>query len=89
MTGAAGGIGSAVTRLLSAAGADVVASDLEPVDGLVSVAGDASLAETAERTVATALERFGRLDVLVNNVGVTDRLQDDRPRHERRRSGTE
>jgi NAD(P)-dependent dehydrogenase (short-subunit alcohol dehydrogenase family) len=69
VTGAAGGIGSAVTRLLSAAGADVVASDLEPVAGLVSVAGDASLAETAERTVATALERFGRLDVLVNNAG--------------------
>ena len=38
VTGAAGGIGSAVTRLLSDAGAHVVTSDLEPVEGFVSVA---------------------------------------------------
>ncbi|HEY7380914.1 MAG TPA: glucose 1-dehydrogenase [Gaiella sp.] len=72
VTGAAGSIGSAVTRLLRAQGADVVASDVRAVpavDGLVTVEGDASLAETAARTVATAVERFGRLDVLVNNAG--------------------
>ena len=73
VTGAAGAIGSSVTRLLVAAGAKVVASDLAPVtaapEGVAVVEGDASLAETAERTVSTAVERFGRLDVLVNNAG--------------------
>jgi NAD(P)-dependent dehydrogenase (short-subunit alcohol dehydrogenase family) len=73
VTGAAGGVGSAVTRLLSESGAAVVASDLVPVvdapDGVVALEGDASLTETAERTVGLALDRFGRLDVLVNNAG--------------------
>jgi NAD(P)-dependent dehydrogenase (short-subunit alcohol dehydrogenase family) len=73
VTGAAGAIGSSVTRLLVAAGAKVVASDLAPVtaapEGVAVVEGDASLAETAEQAVSTAVERFGRLDVLVNNAG--------------------
>ena len=72
VTGAAGGIGSAVTRLLVAGGADVVATDLAPVaapEGVVTLEGDASLAETAERAVSAAVDRFGRLDVLVNNAG--------------------
>ena len=34
------------------------------------VAGDASRPETAERLVATAVERFGGLDVLVNSTGI-------------------
>jgi NAD(P)-dependent dehydrogenase (short-subunit alcohol dehydrogenase family) len=73
VTGAAGGVGSAVTRLLVEGGAAVVASDLSPVyeapDGVVAVRGDASLTETAERTVGVALEELGRLDILVNNAG--------------------
>jgi NAD(P)-dependent dehydrogenase (short-subunit alcohol dehydrogenase family) len=72
VTGAAGAIGSAVTRLLVDGGADVVATDLAAIavaDGVVALEGDASLAETAERAVRTAVGHFGRLDVLVNNAG--------------------
>ena len=37
---------------------------------VLAVAGDISEPETAERIVRTALERFGRIDTLVNNAGV-------------------
>jgi NAD(P)-dependent dehydrogenase (short-subunit alcohol dehydrogenase family) len=75
VTGAAGGVGSEVVRLLVAAGAAIVAEDLDPAvagleaqDGRVaSVQGDAALASTASAAVALALERFGGLDILVNN----------------------
>jgi NAD(P)-dependent dehydrogenase (short-subunit alcohol dehydrogenase family) len=40
------------------------ASDLRLVDG------DISLQETARRVVATAIQHFGRVDLLVNNAGV-------------------
>ena len=36
----------------------------------VFYAGDAALEATAEATVALALERFGRLDILINNAGI-------------------
>jgi NAD(P)-dependent dehydrogenase (short-subunit alcohol dehydrogenase family) len=73
VTGAAGGVGGAVTRQLVERGAKVVAVDLSDdvakleSDSVAAVAGDASDAQTAERAVATARERFGGLDVLVNN----------------------
>ena len=75
VTGAAGGVGREVVRLLHAAGASVVAEDLNPAvadletdDGrIVAVQGDVADAATADAAVAAALDRFGRLDVLVNN----------------------
>ncbi len=75
VTGAAGGVGREVVRLLSAAGAAVVAEDLDPAvmeletrDGrVVAVLGDVAESGTARAAVDTALERFGRLDILVNN----------------------
>ena len=36
----------------------------------VSVVGEASAEETAQRCVAAAVQTFGRLDILINNVGV-------------------
>jgi NAD(P)-dependent dehydrogenase (short-subunit alcohol dehydrogenase family) len=36
----------------------------------VSVAGDARQEETARRTVEEAVKAFGRIDILVNNIGV-------------------
>ena len=75
VTGAAGGLGREVVRLLYGAGASIVAEDiaadvagLDTPDGrIVSLCGDASLSSTAREAVRFALERFGRLDVLVNN----------------------
>jgi NAD(P)-dependent dehydrogenase (short-subunit alcohol dehydrogenase family) len=75
VTGAAGGVGREVVRLLVGAGADVVAEDLVPaVTGVesgagrvASLCGDAALADTARAAVALALDRFGKLDILINN----------------------
>ncbi len=75
VTGAAGGIGREVVRLLLAAGASVVAEDIDPAvaeletqDGRVAaVIGDVADSDTARAAVSVALERFGRLDILVNN----------------------
>jgi NAD(P)-dependent dehydrogenase (short-subunit alcohol dehydrogenase family) len=75
VTGAAGGIGSAVVRLLRERGAGVVAEDLDPAvhelaeDRVAALAGDAARSDVARQAVATAVERFGRLDVVVNNAG--------------------
>jgi threonine dehydrogenase-like Zn-dependent dehydrogenase len=75
VTGAAGGIGSAVVALLRERGAAVVAEDIDPAvneladDQIAPVQGDAATSDVARQAVATALERFGRLDVVVNNAG--------------------
>jgi NAD(P)-dependent dehydrogenase (short-subunit alcohol dehydrogenase family) len=79
VTGAASGIGRAVVEQLLAAATRVVAVDVaadalawaEGRDGLVTHTGDVTLAETNEAAVAVALERFGRLDALILNAGIT------------------
>jgi 3-oxoacyl-[acyl-carrier protein] reductase len=84
VTGGSRGIGAAIAALLAEGGAAVVVSgrdaerleravkDLER-DGaaILGVVADAARREDAERLVETAKQRFGRLDVLVNNAGVT------------------
>ena len=73
VTGGANGIGRAVAAGFLAEGANVVVVDLvEPPETLrgprfEAVVGDVSDERTAERTVGTALGRFGELDVLVND----------------------
>jgi NAD(P)-dependent dehydrogenase (short-subunit alcohol dehydrogenase family) len=81
--GGGGGIGKAAARRFLEEGARVVLnnrrrevledaqSELDPGDERVAVVpGDAARPETAERLVANALDRFGRLDVLVNSTGI-------------------
>jgi NADP-dependent 3-hydroxy acid dehydrogenase YdfG len=80
VTGASAGIGAATARALVAEGASVVlgarrrvrleqlADELE--DRVAVVEMDVREPADAERLVATAMERFGRLDALVANAGI-------------------
>lgn len=88
VTGAGAGIGEAVALRLARDGARVVVSGLEddPIEDVaataaglagdaVAVAGDLGEDGTAERCVAAALGRWGRIDVLVNNAATeADRM---------------
>jgi NAD(P)-dependent dehydrogenase (short-subunit alcohol dehydrogenase family) len=74
VTGASKGIGLAVARELAAEGAHVVAgartvAPLEGLDGITPFAVDLTDPEGPGQLVGHAVERHGRLDVLVNNVG--------------------
>lgn len=72
VTGAASGIGRAVATRLSDAGMDVLAVDLEPDPEGPGVPFKADLTAAAENAAAVdaALQRFGRLDLVVPNAGV-------------------
>jgi len=78
VTGSGQGIGEGIARVLAAAGAKVVVNDLVPekVDevasaiGAVGHAADVSIVEGVESLVAAALDAHGRVDILVNNVGM-------------------
>jgi NAD(P)-dependent dehydrogenase (short-subunit alcohol dehydrogenase family) len=74
ITGASRGIGASLVQSFRERGYGVVANarsiDATNDPGIVAVAGDIAVAETAERIVGAALERFGRLDTLVNNAGI-------------------
>lgn len=74
VTGASQGIGEGLVREYRARGYNVVATSRSikqgSDDGLQAVAGDISKQDTAERVVQAALDRFGRIDTLVNNAGV-------------------
>jgi len=78
ITGAAKGIGRATAETFLREGALVVAADLGPAEGLgpgdrvSTVVGNVASREGAERIVHAAIERFGRVDVLVNNAGILD-----------------
>ena len=63
--------GSVVINGRNAAKAEAVAREIDPTGTPVVVhAGDVSVPAMGEALVKTALERFGRLDVLFNNAGV-------------------
>jgi NAD(P)-dependent dehydrogenase (short-subunit alcohol dehydrogenase family) len=66
VTGGAKGIGAAVVAHLTRAGANVVYGDTDG-DG---VRADVTVAADMERLVATAVERFGGLDILVTSAGI-------------------
>ncbi len=73
VTGGGSGIGLATAVLLAERGASVAAVDLDPSaapDPLLRVGGDVTDERSVEAAVATAVARFGRLDVLVNNAGI-------------------
>jgi 3-oxoacyl-[acyl-carrier protein] reductase len=95
VTGASRGIGLAVARVLADDGASVIVSgrdagrlaaatsELEATGAAaVAVVADATRREDVDRLVEAACERFSRIDVLVNNAGITRdqllvRMKDD------------
>lgn len=76
VTGAASGIGRAVVELFVERGAMVVAEDRDAAvkelesTSIAPLVADVTQETSAGRAVELAMERFGRLDVLVNNAGV-------------------
>jgi len=81
VTGSSSGIGEAAARAFDAEGASVVVNSATSVEAGEQVAAslrdaayvraDVSDADSAAELIAAALQRFGRIDVLVNNAGVT------------------
>ncbi|HTI28097.1 MAG TPA: SDR family oxidoreductase [Kutzneria sp.] len=73
VTGGASGIGRATAELLAARGAKVAALDLNPdqvADPLVGIRCDVTDDASVRAAVAEAAERFGRLDIVINNAGI-------------------
>ena len=75
VTGAAGGIGGAITSLLRATGAQVAVADmnLDGIDAEAVFPGDLTDHGYADALPATAAEALGGLDILVNNAGIMRR----------------
>ncbi len=86
ITGGAAGIGRAITKTLAAYGAKVVINynrsaeaaeslkqEIEAAGGeALIVQADISKFVDAEKLVAATIERFGTINILVNNAGITD-----------------
>jgi len=84
ITGAGRGIGRATAKLFASHGANVVLSDIDPVPAeeavgailaaggkAASVAGDVTDRAFGDLIVNAAIEKFGGLDIIVNNAGYT------------------
>jgi 3-oxoacyl-[acyl-carrier protein] reductase len=81
VTGSARGIGRATAELLSAQGAKVVINDLDgdvaqqtagEIDGETAVfAGDLTKGDAPDQLVQTAIDAWGKVDIIVNNAGYT------------------
>ena len=86
VTGSGGGIGEGIAQRLAAEGASVIVNDINAalgekvVAGIVRTGGTASFvaadvtkSEDMQSLVGAAVQRYGRLDVMVNNAGWTHR----------------
>lgn len=77
VTGAAQGIGRAVCAQFKTEGARVVAVDRSPLvhemagESMLTLTADLERHEDCSRVMDAAVEKFGKLDILVNNVGGT------------------
>src|ERR1700756_5600192 len=81
VTGSARGIGRATAELLSQEGAKVLINDLDgdvaeqtasEISGeTVVYAGDLTASGAADELVKTAVDAWGRLDIVINNAGYT------------------
>jgi 3-oxoacyl-[acyl-carrier protein] reductase len=81
VTGGGSGFGAGIVELFAREGASVVVADIDGAAAekvaagargtAVAVGADVTRDEDTRRMVGAAVERFGRLDVLVNNAGVS------------------
>jgi NAD(P)-dependent dehydrogenase (short-subunit alcohol dehydrogenase family) len=87
VTGASAGMGNDIAKLFAKEGASVVviARRKERLDELVAqieadsgkaiaVVGDVTREEDVQRAVNTAVQQFGKLDIVINNAGLMDKL---------------
>ena len=91
VTGAGRGIGLGIAKCLAAEGCDIVVCDVHEQDTVAPVLeelqergadvlyclADVSDADAREATLAQVRQRFGRLNVLVNNAGVAPKVRAD------------
>lgn len=81
VTGAAGGMGEAIARMFAAEGASVLATDIQfeklnawvqkaAVPSIACIRHDVQSATDWQQVVDKALERYGKIDILINNAGV-------------------
>src|ERR1700751_739473 len=87
ISGAASGMGAATARLFVREGAKVVIADVLEHEGVqqVNALGEAAHFERLDVTsednwaavVAATVQRFGKLDVLVNNAGISGSAEQD------------
>jgi len=82
ITGGGSGLGLGVARAYVERGGNVVlngrsesklhaaAKEIGPSERIAVVAGDIGLQETGQQLVKTAVDRFGRVDLLLNNAGI-------------------
>jgi NAD(P)-dependent dehydrogenase (short-subunit alcohol dehydrogenase family) len=91
VTGAAGGMGACYSTMLAARGAKVVVVDKRPKGGseyetveqiraaggeAIGVEGDICDVTSVARVIASAVDAYGRLDILINNAGTSDQTAD-------------
>ena len=78
ITGATGGIGGVIAKQMKSAGATVIVTgrnvdklNSEFDDGFIKIASDLAADGAAEKLISDTIERAGRIDVLINNAGIT------------------
>ena len=83
VTGAATGIGEAIARRLSAAGASVAVADIDEAAAAATAAQipnafpvfiDITSADSVSKAVAAVVAKFGKIDILVNNAGTAGKV---------------
>ena len=78
ITGATGGIGGVIAKQMKSAGATVIVTgrnvdklNSEFDDEFIKIASDLAADGAAEKLISDTIERAGRIDVLINNAGIT------------------
>ncbi len=77
ITGATGGIGGAIAQQMKSAGATVVVTgrNMEKLsefdDSFIKIQSDLSVNGAAEKLISDTITKCGRIDVLINNAGIT------------------